>query len=179
VVTTAKILSYDSTHRRHPRIVVDISGSRAAIEAGAQLEKRRVIGVHVGHFLDPEALEFVSDRIPKSFVDPLRRQQIANLILEKFDWHVLTLKKVCRLLERSQPTDKDDAEALIREQFELEKKRALMGWISFCKNLEKELDAHLPFDCRQKVACLLLEGRQESTTIIHSGNRWIEVADKP
>ena len=34
VITASKILSYENRHKGHARIVVDISGSRAAIEAG-------------------------------------------------------------------------------------------------------------------------------------------------
>lgn len=75
VVTTAKVLSYDNRHKRHPRIVVDVSGSRAAIEAGVQLEKRRVIGVCVGHFTSEEASSYVKSRLPECFKDDLQKDE--------------------------------------------------------------------------------------------------------
>lgn len=166
VITASKILSYENRHKGHARIVVDISGSRAAIEAGIQLEKRRVTGIRVGFFSPKEARDYVEERVPKSFKDGLRREQIAGSIVDKFDPHVLKLKNICQLLEKEQPTDKDKVHTLIHHQFQLEKKRAMDGWRSFCKNVETEIEAMLPVESWQKVAKLLLEGRQESYTII-------------
>ena len=135
----SKILSYENRYyKTHPRIVIDISGSpRAAIESGLQFYKHRVIGVHVGPFFEHEALSYVSSRLPMSFEDPLRRQAIASLVLEKFDWHISKLQNICSLLEAAQPTttDPNEVEALVDRQIRLDKEHAWAGWMSFRKNV--------------------------------------------
>lgn len=166
VITTAKVLSYDNRHKGHPRIVIDISGSRAAIEAGVQFEKRRVIGVHVGLFEEDEALDYVKERMPRSFKDELRRKQIAEKIVKKFDCHVLTLKKICKLLNKAQPSTEAEADSTLEKLFDLEVERALHGWRSFCKNVETELEETLSLECWRSVIKSLLEGSQKSNTII-------------
>ena len=165
IITASKILSYENRYKGHPRIVVDMSGSRAAIEAGIQLTKRRVIGVHVGFFSRDEALSYVKERVPKSFKDPLRRQDIAQSIVDKFDCHVLKLKRLCELLETKQPSEKSEALEILLEQFCLEMRQALGGWDSFCQNVETGIDSSLSDDCWRKVVHLLLKGRQEARTI--------------
>lgn len=166
VVTLSKILSYENRYKTHPRIVIDISGSRAAIESGLQFYKHRVIGVHVGPFLEQEALSYVTDRMPMSFEDPLRRQAIASLVLEKFDWHVIKLQNICALLEAAQPTDPKEVEALVDRQIRLDKESAWAGWMSFRKNLEAMANNLISEECWEKVAVLLLEEEQQARVII-------------
>ena len=148
IITLSKILSYENRGKGHARIVVDISGSRAAIEAGIQFAKRRVVGVHVGFFSPEEAETYVNERVPKSFKDPLRRQDIAKLIVDQFDCHVLKLQSVCELLERTRPTDRAAVESIIRKELELEQESALDGWNSFCQNFETVTTADMRRKCR-------------------------------
>ena len=59
-------------------------------------------------------------------------------------------------------------ENTIAAAFEVEKEAAFLGWCSFCKNLETELGFKLPHDSRQKIAGLLLEGKQKTSAIIQA-----------
>lgn len=168
VVTKAKLLSYEQRYKRHPRIVIDISGSRPAIDSGIQFVKRRVVGVHVGQFKDKEALLYVKQRIPNSFSDPLRRGAIASLIVEKFDWHVIILQEICGLLKALQSTNPKEVEALIRKQTRLAEESAWSGWRSFATNLESAASSRISEECWGKVARLLLKGEQQVRVIIEA-----------
>ena len=89
-------------------------------------------------------------------------------IIDEFDSHVLTLKCVCKKIEKDKPKRKEDAENTIAAAFEVEKEAAFLGWCSICKILETELGFKLPRDSRQKIAGLLLEGKQKTPTIIQT-----------
>ena len=108
VLVLCKCLSYNRykvDKGRQGRFILDLSGSRAATEAGIDPMKSRVEPVHVGHFKQEEAKMYISQRIPTSFKDVNRRNQIAELICEQFDANVLTLQTVCHALRFRNPTD--------------------------------------------------------------------------
>jgi hypothetical protein len=80
ILVMAKILSNEKRHQGHPKVVVDISGSRAAIEASAQLKARRVIGLHVsGAFFDCRGLALRDNSSPVVFQGP-KMQRINSSI---------------------------------------------------------------------------------------------------
>ena len=96
LLVMCKSLSYNNRFQRQPRFVIDLAGSRAAIDASINLRAARAVGVQVGHFSDPEALLYVTERMPESLKDPKRRESIARSVVQKFDGHVLTLKRGMR-----------------------------------------------------------------------------------
>ena len=164
VITQAKIWSYEKRDDRgHPRIIVDISGSRAAIEAGLNLEARRVIGVHVGDFTPNEATDYLTPRMPAS-LDKLQREQLSRDIAEQFDLKVGELQDLCQSLIQTQPTDKKSAKNLLHQQFAKRVELADAGWRFFFRKLE--MDGEIPSDIEQSVARLMLEGPQKCAKII-------------
>lgn len=166
LITQAKILSYEKRGKRHPRIIVDISGSRAAIEASLNLEARRVIGVHVGDFTPQEAKDYLTPRMPTSFADKLRMEQFSSEIVEKFDLKVGELQDLCESLIQAQPTDEKSMKNLLNQQFAKRVELADAGWRFFFRKLETEMDGEIPRDIEQRVARLMLEGPLKCAKIV-------------
>jgi energy-coupling factor transporter ATP-binding protein EcfA2 len=166
VLIMCKILSYDMPKKGSPRMIVDISSSRAAIDATMKLEDLRVIGVHVGHFSPPEALLYASERMPASLIDTRRREKIARSVAAKFDGRVLTLKKVCLAIRKGDPTDVDIIDGRIEAEREKVEKKALAGWDIFKEKLAVKLDNDYDVNAVEEVVRLLLQGPQDSSTII-------------
>jgi hypothetical protein len=83
VLIMCKILAYDKSKKRAPRMAVDLSSSRTAFDATMKLEDLRVIGVQVRHFLEKEALTYAMKRMPRSLTlkDANRIAQIARKVV--------------------------------------------------------------------------------------------------
>jgi hypothetical protein len=147
-------------------MVVDISSSRAAIDATMKLEDLRVIVVHVGHFLPPEALLYATDRMPASLIDTRRREKIARSVVAMFDGRVLTLKKACLAIRKGDPTDVDIIDGRIEAEREKVEKEALAGWNIFKEKLSVKLGNDYDVNAVEEAVRLLLQGPQDSYTII-------------
>lgn len=161
VATLAKELAYDSRHTKRPRMLIDIAGSRAAIQTGGSLESSRVIGIHVGDFLEEEASQYVFERIPESFQDNLRKKELAASVAEKLDCHVSALQKFCMELKKRKITDKDAFAVFLNAVFADEKSRALTAWSTFFENLEERVGVPVPSQNMENIARMLFQGPQE------------------
>ena len=166
VLTLCKNISYERRRSHTARFVVVLSGSRTAIDSSIQLEDLRCIGVHVANFSDSEALLYVTERVPKSFKDHLRRNQIARRVVNAFDGRVLTLQKVCDNLRKGRPADLDDVNARIEKEREREETRAGIGWSEFCKLLANALDTEYDAAAVKQMAVKLLKGPQRAVEIV-------------
>jgi hypothetical protein len=150
----------------HARFVVDILGSRAAIDASIQLTKLRAVGVHVGHLTAPEAEFYVTERMPNSLKDGKRRDEIGRFVVEIFDGCVLTLKRVCKAIQKGPPGDVAFVEATIERSQREEEKQALLGWINFTSYLSDKLGTD--FEARsleEAVMLLLMDGSAAVETV--------------
>ena len=165
VLTMCKILSYER-RKKTARFVVNLSGSRAAIDSSIQLTDLRCIGVHVGNFSEPEALIYASERVPTTFEDEKRRNQIAQHVVRVFDGRVLTLQRVCKLLREGYPGDIDDLNRRIEREKELEVKKATNGWREFCLKLAEALDTSYDAAAVDEVVARLLKGPQNIDDIV-------------
>lgn len=166
VLTMCKILCYERRFRTTARFVVNLSGSRAAIDSSIQLEDMRCAGVHVGHFSQGEALMYATERAPTSFVDQNRRNQIARAVVEAFDWRVLTLQWVCEHLRGGRPGDLVDVNDRIEEAKAKELEEAAKGWTESCLKLSEALgDAYDP-DAVKVVVKKLEQGPQSVNEIV-------------
>ena len=166
VLVMCKSLSYNKRFQRQPRFIIDLSGSRAAIEASIRLEDLRAVGVQVGHFSDPEALLYVTDRLPGSLKDPQHRDSLARSVVQDFDGRVLTLKKVCEAIRKEHPTDISIVEATIENEKRKEEKWAARGWWSFCSSLAEKFGAPVSNENLKQAVERLLEGPQDKLQII-------------
>jgi hypothetical protein len=172
VLIMCKILSYERAllGLRAARFVVDLSASRAAIDASIQIADLRCAGVHVGYFSSAEALLYATERMPKSFKDRTRRDSIARSVVEKFDERVLTLRQVCEAIKKGPPGDVAFAEATIEKEQEKEAARALSGWSVFCSSLVERLGRRADEELKEAVE-LLLTGPQQFDNIINTLSR--------
>ena len=170
VVVMCKILSYEMSFQmtRTARFVVDLSSSRAAIDASLRLDDLRCVGVHVGYFSDTEALLYATQRAPESFKNPKRREKIAESVVDCFDGRVLTLQTICRALQRGPPGDLDFIETTIKEEQQRLETLASGGWITFCDLLATKIGIVLDKDAREleEAVKLLLTGPQPDYKII-------------
>lgn len=166
VLIMCKILSYEIRKKATSRFVVNLSGSRAAIDTSMQLADLRCVGVHVGYFSEPEALRYVTDRVPTSFADKKRKNQIAERVVKAFDGRVLTLQRVCTLLRNGSPGDLDDVNARLEKEQEIEERRALDGWTIFCESLSTKLGTDFEAKALEDAVKLLLTGPQPFNRII-------------
>jgi hypothetical protein len=168
LLSACKDFSYESfsdTPKSTVRFVVDMTGSRAAIEKTIRLRDLRTVGVHVGPMLAPEAYQYVTERLPKSFT-PTRRESVASTIVESFDERVLTLKEVCAAVRKLTLPSEANVTAAIENLRAQEEEEALAGWMMFCSNLSTRLGDLSAEKNLKRVVELLLEGTQESTEIV-------------
>ena len=168
VLILCKSLSYENSFRRgkQPRFLVDISFSRAAIDASSNLEDLRVVGIQVGNFPQDEALLYATERMPASLKDRRRRHEIAMSVVEKFDCRVYTLQKVCKALRNGHPTDVSTVAATIERELRKEQQWAARGWYSFCCSLSVKFGTPVSNKNLKQVVELLLEGPQNKLTVI-------------
>eukprot|EP00529_Nitzschia_sp_RCC80_P021278 CAMPEP_0113469724 /NCGR_PEP_ID=MMETSP0014_2-20120614/16053_1 /TAXON_ID=2857 /ORGANISM="Nitzschia sp." /LENGTH=392 /DNA_ID=CAMNT_0000362223 /DNA_START=55 /DNA_END=1233 /DNA_ORIENTATION=- /assembly_acc=CAM_ASM_000159 len=181
VLVMCKTLSYNKRYQRQPRFIVDLSGSRAAIDASINLEGLRAVGVSVGHFSPSESLLYATERMPLSLRDPRRRESVASSVVGKFDGHVLTLFKVCEALRERQPTDVPTVEATIAQLQESIEKRASRGWWNFCCSLDKLFGAPVSSDNLKQAVELLMEEPQDILKIIRvlsNGSTGIKLSER-
>jgi hypothetical protein len=165
VLVLCKSLAYERREKT-ARFIVSLSGSRAAIDASIGLSKLRCVGVHIGNLEEPEALLYTTDRIPTSFTDPLRRNQIAELVVNVFDGHALTLQKICRSLRNGKPGDFDDVSAIIEKSRKSAEESALRGWKAFCKSLFLLLGTDYDAAAVEEMVVLLLKEPQPVDKIL-------------
>lgn len=165
VLIMCKILSYES-RTKAVRFVVHLSGSRAAIDSSIQLTDLRCVGVHIGNFSDSEALIYASERVPTTFKDENRRNQIAEHVVRVFDGKVLLLQRVCKLLREGYPGDIDDVNRRIEQEKESEVRKATNGWREFCKFLANVLDNIYDAAAVKEMAVRLLKEPQPVDEII-------------
>ncbi|KAL3893977.1 MAG: hypothetical protein SGARI_007885 [Bacillariaceae sp.] len=127
------------------------------------LEKQRCVGIHVGHFSEAEALEFVTERMPTSFADRLCREAIARRIVQEFDTHVLTLRNLCLSLREGKPGDIDDLSQRIRQAKQDAEQKAVRGWLGFLQQLSKILGSSYDPAAVDAVVQELLKGPVTAT----------------
>jgi hypothetical protein len=162
LLITCKQLGYQKKFRKKftLRIVVDMSGSRAAIETTTQLNKLRVIGVHCRDMLVPEAEMYVTGRLPAS-LDQVRTASVARDVVATFDGCVLTLQEVCRILRKLPIVSVGNIASTIEEAKLKEEVEALKGWDQFCSSVGVPADS----EKAKQVALLLLERAQDVHTL--------------
>ena len=168
VLHMCKILSYERRlgKGRTARFVVDISGSRAVIEASIRLQDLRAVGIQIGHLSKSEASLYASSRMPESFKDLNRRNSVAESVVQKFDGRVLTLQRVCEAIREGQPGDLSEVKATIKREQISEEKWAARGWWSFCCKVADKLGTPVSNENLKQAVELLLEGPQDKLLII-------------
>ena len=166
VLTACKVLSYDNRKKKAAKLVVALSGSRAAVESTMDLVKLRCVGVHIGFFQKAEALKYTTDRVPTSFRDPKRRDEIAELVVNEFDLLVLDLQKVCKYLRDGKHGDVDDVKKRIEDRRKLQEANAQNGWKDFCNSLAEALKSDYDAKAVKEMALELLKGPQLNIDIV-------------
>ena len=142
VLIMCKSLSYSRFKQeggKQARFIVDLSGSRAVSSKGVSPILSRVTPVHIGKFEEPEATKYVQSRMPKTLEDPLRRAQIAVLIVQLFDAHVATLQNVCKHLRLKMPTDMHVVACILSEIQAQQEIEAAKAWDKFQKLADETL----------------------------------------
>lgn len=165
VLTMCKIVSYEQIEKQTARFVVVLSGSRAAIDSSMRLKDLRCVGVHVGNFSRAEALMYTTERVPTTFVDVNRRNQIAERVVDVFDWRVLTLQEVCNALRKGAPGDMKDVDEIIKKEWESAVMTAARGWREFCRKLAEALGDDYSVIAVDKVVTMLKEKPQHINDI--------------
>lgn len=172
VLVMAKTLSYGNRGRGHARILVEISGSRAAIELGGSfLAERRVQGVRVGDFNREEALEFLKSRMPENFSDLNRRVQLAERIVDKIERRAIWLEEVAKLLgddlkkriKNDEPIGVGTAEQVIDSYFNRMVDRSFNGWTSFFSKVDEHVGIPVSASRQQELARVLLTKHKLTT----------------
>jgi hypothetical protein len=169
VLITCKGLSYDmekTSKGKHARFVVDLSGSRAAIDASIDLKDLRATGVHVGHFSPSEALLYATERMPESLTDQKRKDEIARTVVKTFDGRVFTLQNVCKAIRKGPPGDLTFIDATIEREQRSEEEKARIGWQRFCHSLSDKLGTDFEDAALKAVAELLFAGPQSLIDIV-------------
>ena len=165
IITKAKTLSYESRGRGAARVVVDISTSRTANEAGTNLKKRRIVGVKVDALDNDQAKKLMKKFIPDTFKDDLQRQELAQKAVMKLDCFPLKLEEAGKYLEKAQPTTAEKFEREIDKFCATERMNALRGWRDFQKNFNERMGVDLKEETYSTLADKLLEGVQDSITV--------------
>jgi hypothetical protein len=125
-----------------------------------KLEDLRVVEF-VGHF-SLEALLATDGRTSLT----LDARRNSALCCCKFDGRVLTLKKACLAIRKGNPTDVDIIDRRIEAEREKVEKEALDGWNIFKEKLAVKLGNDYDVNAVEEAVRLLLQGPQDSYTII-------------
>jgi len=129
LVQYAKTISFDYKDTgRQPRIIMEISNSRAAITGGLTEEEYRIKAVEVGPFSQEEALMFVTPLIPTTLRDLKRRTQLAEKIVNKYDLKAIWLIRICDKLKTIVSGDPKDFEQAIDDDWNEKVDNAETAW---------------------------------------------------
>mmetsp|Transcript_2416 Transcript_2416/g.5325 ORF Transcript_2416/g.5325 Transcript_2416/m.5325 type:complete len:352 (-) Transcript_2416:75-1130(-) len=171
LVQYSKGISYDAAETHHqPRIILEISNSRAAIEGRLSEEEFRIKGVEVGPFSRGEALLFVTPRIPTCLEDERRRKQLAERIVEKYDLKPTWLQEVCENLNCITSGDVKDFENAIDNHWASKVADAELNWEDVCTYI-MERTKDLLSDEDQAEVIKDLKKKLNSKTVV----RWDEI----
>lgn len=129
LVQYAKTISFDNKEtNRQPRIILEISNSRAAITGGLTEEEYRIEAVEVGPFSQEEALMLVSPMIPTTLRDERRRNQLAEKIVNEYDLKAVWLIRICDELKKIISGDPKDFEQAIDDYWNAKVHNAKVAW---------------------------------------------------